>query len=473
MRSIVSLYNGGCNERIAHIYRVVIDISDLDLNSPFPIHYAIRHNLDLSEAVHENLLAINDQDHTGATPLHVACSYRKYDALNFLIQSGANVHATNSDGDTPLHTACYFGPIACVQALLRAGSDVNIRGWCNRTPLMEAVHDARYDETPELVLLLLQEGASAVHTDDAGWSALHHLTGAIMKREACKICFDALIDAGAKIDGTDHLGFAPLNRSIEHRNTATVRVLLEAGARVDLRTASGANILHRAADWGTEGVLEVLINAQITGLDIRSRNVYCDTPLEILRERIYTRMSDLFPGTQKPTQREVDLFEELLRDVRDRAIITENAVIESIKHEIHEGDTEKARKALGDLTESKRQAQIEWEAETFRAIELDIRNGLLDLAIESLDDFMAVSKARLDVSPFDEEENRWEDDDSGESYYSEEGSIVETLSDDEDGQEDEDNHENENDSMDRSGDDDGDSDASEVLNNGVDTFEAT
>lgn len=421
------------------MYHRVIELADLESNSSFPIHDAIRgNNPDLVKVVRNNRSTINDQDLTGETPLHLACRYNNNDAFNLLLQEGADIHVKHANGKPTLHFVCLLGDVPCAKALLRAGCDVNERAPDNRTALMEAVGGRQGSARLAMVRLLLQEGATASCVNKVGQSVLHKLDYD-EDPEASQECFEALMEAGARslIDCADHDGITPLFDSLLYENSVMTSLLIKAGARMDLQDSDGFNILHFAADYSTKQTLKILLGAQITGVDPRTLDKRSRTPLDRFRSHIHADSSDLLLGLRKPIESEIDLFEELLRDVRDRAIMAENAAIESVKYEIREGNTEKARKLLGNLVEAKRQAQIEWEVETFRAIELDIRNGSLDLAIESLDAFMEVSRARMDISPFEEEEDLWlSDDDSCGSYYTWEGSVVEILSDDENYQED-------------------------------------
>ena len=92
----------------------------------------------------------------------------------------------------------------------------------------------------------------------------------------------------------------------------------------------------------------------------------------------------------------------LLRDIRDRAIKTELNNLHDIITMINEGKTSKAQEAIGYLAQGKKRLGIECEAETFRIIGLQIRQSMCEPAIESLEEFMEVSQARVHISPFDE-----------------------------------------------------------------------
>jgi ankyrin repeat protein len=48
-------------------------------------------------------LKIDEQDYSGNTPLHFACSYGSEISTFWLLGFGQNPNVQNTDGDTPLH----------------------------------------------------------------------------------------------------------------------------------------------------------------------------------------------------------------------------------------------------------------------------------------------------------------------------------------------------------------------------------
>uniref|UniRef100_A0A8C9EW08 Uncharacterized protein n=1 Tax=Pavo cristatus TaxID=9049 RepID=A0A8C9EW08_PAVCR len=67
------------------------------------------------------------------------------DVVEYLLQSGANVHARDDGGLIPLHNACSFGHAEVVNLLLRHGADPNARDNWNYTPLHEAAIKGKTD----------------------------------------------------------------------------------------------------------------------------------------------------------------------------------------------------------------------------------------------------------------------------------------------------------------------------------------
>jgi len=73
----------------------------------------------------KRLKLVNKKAPDGNTPLHYAVYYVKGDlleAVQFLVEHGAKIDATDKDGDTPLHYACKYGKKQVAQYLLDKGS---------------------------------------------------------------------------------------------------------------------------------------------------------------------------------------------------------------------------------------------------------------------------------------------------------------------------------------------------------------
>ena len=79
---------------------------------------------------------VNQKDHFGRSPLHVAAAVDYADMVEFLLQHGADINIiTNEEGQTPIHFAAKNDAINSLQMLLAYGADIDSRDSKNRTPL--------------------------------------------------------------------------------------------------------------------------------------------------------------------------------------------------------------------------------------------------------------------------------------------------------------------------------------------------
>ncbi|KAG9965140.1 hypothetical protein KCU61_g2031, partial [Aureobasidium melanogenum] len=91
------------------------------------------------------------------TPLHIATRAGKLEAVNWLLDHGAQLHIRDMFGWTPLHLAAGKGWDEIATILLDRGADVNALDLCERTPLILAT--AQYSN-PKVAFVLVQRGAT-------------------------------------------------------------------------------------------------------------------------------------------------------------------------------------------------------------------------------------------------------------------------------------------------------------------------
>jgi ankyrin repeat protein len=106
----------------------------------------------------------------GWTALHLAAFFGHVEAVRMLIDAGSDVGAVsrNDQGNTALHASLPGAHLQIAEMLLAAGSDVNARQAHSFTPL----HEAALIGDPAIARLLLDHGADAGATTDAGKTAL-------------------------------------------------------------------------------------------------------------------------------------------------------------------------------------------------------------------------------------------------------------------------------------------------------------
>lgn len=181
--------------------------------------------------------------------------------------------STNQPGTNLLRFAVLRTNVAAVNLLLAAGADPNLAWPFSQTPFSET----------------------------NAFSSLH----AAVALEQVELA-QALIEAGARVNGFDGSGMAPLHLAAWRGQTAMITLLLRHGADPNARLtwspaalqrpsayrAIGNTPLHTAAQYGQTNSIVLLVKA---GADLERTNNFGLTPLANLR-------SPDFPGPGRPPQ---------------------------------------------------------------------------------------------------------------------------------------------------------------------------
>jgi len=105
----------------------------------------------ISRCLDQNI-PIDFRFNNGSTPLIVAAEEGRYDVVEFLIESGANLNARNDLNYTALHHAAFHGHKSIVELLLKNGADANIRDSTGSTPLLLSISKGHRHVAVELIM---------------------------------------------------------------------------------------------------------------------------------------------------------------------------------------------------------------------------------------------------------------------------------------------------------------------------------
>ena len=115
--------------------------------------------------IHQDASLLENEDDDGETTLHKAIATDKVDMVQFLLDRGANVHATTTRGTTTLMSACKTHSLRMVRLLLAAGVDVHARDGRQRTALHQAAVSRRSKAAREL---MVEHHADLLAVDENG-----------------------------------------------------------------------------------------------------------------------------------------------------------------------------------------------------------------------------------------------------------------------------------------------------------------
>ena len=145
----------------------------------------------------------------------------------FLIQEGADVNAKDFIQDTPFLYAAAEGRIEILKLVLVADPDVNDVNRYRGTALIPAAHHGHV----EAVKLLLNTRINKDHVNNLGWTALLEAVilgdGGPTHTEIVRL----LVEAGADVELADRDGVTPLEHARRNGYDAIARLLEGAGAR--------------------------------------------------------------------------------------------------------------------------------------------------------------------------------------------------------------------------------------------------
>ena len=156
---------------------------------------------------------VNAAGSLGYTALHCAALNLNgtSDAIDALVEAGANIEALTIYDATPLHLAASDLKPVAVSALLRRGADVNAQGDVGDTPLHCAVATSEtLQEAAEVVDLLLRAGADVNAQDDTGGTPSHNVASKAGTQGAAEVV-DLLLRSGADETITDEDCYDAMN----------------------------------------------------------------------------------------------------------------------------------------------------------------------------------------------------------------------------------------------------------------------
>lgn len=160
------------------------------------------------------------------TPLSAAVMNRHEEAIELLLQRGAQTYVSAFAGATPLMNAVKMNQFRVVELLLESGADIDESGANGQTPLCSAVIFNNY----EMIRLLLRRGANVNRACSYGDSSTPW-SPADKERKLSVI--QLFLDHGIHVETINTEGMTPLGFAIRACHWSSVLALLGAGASVD------------------------------------------------------------------------------------------------------------------------------------------------------------------------------------------------------------------------------------------------
>ena len=186
--------------------------------------------------------------------LLLAARNGRADTVAQLLEQGADVHSHDARNVTPLIAAAYGNHIEVAELLIAAGADVNVKDVTQQSAYLIPTADGYL----ELLQLTLANGAD-VHSLDS-----YNGTGLIRAADRGHVeIIEELLKTDIDVDHVNRLGWTALLEAIilgdgGERHTEVVRLLVEAGATIDLADSNGTTPLEHARQRGFDEIVTIL-----------------------------------------------------------------------------------------------------------------------------------------------------------------------------------------------------------------------
>jgi ankyrin repeat protein len=285
---------------------ILLPISAAGASDPLLADAAGRGDLTVVRTLIDGGADVNAAGVDGATALHWAVHADRLDMADMLLQAGANAAAGDRYGVTPLYLACVNGNAAMVRRLIEAGADPNAVDPVGETALMTAARTgvagalavlidrgARVDtRDPEFAQTALMIAVREDHPAVVGLLIRHGAAVDAMTRTGpppafappCKgtgcgsegvgINRGGLPDRGRR--GEARGGMTPLLYAARDGRPEAARMLVEAGADIELSEANGIRPLLMAVLNNHLDVARYLLEQ---GADVNADDFWGRAPL--------------------------------------------------------------------------------------------------------------------------------------------------------------------------------------------------
>lgn len=223
-------------------------IKERDDNGWLPLHAASRygHADTLVLLLEKEPGTVNEHIEGGfnSTALHIASEEGNIACIDVLLSYGADINERTIEGFTPLHRAADQGRTDAVNRLLNVGANaLNCKNTAEVVPLHRACLHAHIYAAKAL---LLKAPEALESKSVGGWTSLHFAAFSDSEN-----CLKLLLNHGADIKALTVEGETPLRLAIKHGKSKAVDFLLEQSAdevSQPARDERGRTLLHAAVE---------------------------------------------------------------------------------------------------------------------------------------------------------------------------------------------------------------------------------
>jgi ankyrin repeat domain-containing protein 50 len=188
--------------------------------------------------------------------------------VKLLLQSGADINASDENHGNALQAAAEKGHEHVVQLLIESGAEINLQGGEYGTALQAAA----FHGYESIVQLLLDNGAN-VHLQGGCWG--NALQGAIQGGNRAVI--ETILDKGPDVNAEGGFYGTPLQAAAQEGDLAVFKLLLDKGASVNVDAGLHGNPLQAACERGRLACAKMLVKR---GADVNARGGFHGNALQ-------------------------------------------------------------------------------------------------------------------------------------------------------------------------------------------------
>ncbi|XP_048092836.1 LOW QUALITY PROTEIN: rabankyrin-5 [Alosa alosa] len=253
---------GGCQQTLLH--------RAIDENNEVTACFLIRSGCDVNSPRQPGPNGEGDEEaRDGQSPLHLAGCWGQEEAVQCLLEFGANVNAQDAEGRAPIHVAISNQHAVIIQLLIsHPDIRLNLRDRQGMTPFACAM---THKNNKAAEAILKREPGAAEQVDNKGRNFLHV---AVQGSDIESVLFLISVQANVNSRVQDAAKLTPLHLAVQAGSEIIVRNLLLAGAKVNELTKHRQTALHLAAQQDLATICSVLLEngVDFTAVDENGNN---------------------------------------------------------------------------------------------------------------------------------------------------------------------------------------------------------
>ena len=220
-------------------------------------------NVQMMERLLSEGVELEVVDNSGLSALFYSVTGKNPGALLFLIKSGADAGRTDNKGRTPLHLLTQNGQRSFVSLLVEAGTDPSgQQSSTGETPLHIASGSGAWELAAEyLTYNSVMQQINQLSTQLG--APLFYALNTKLSSQAGVNTMSILLDAGADPNLTSVQDILPIVHAVEKLDAPRVELLVNEGAKLNIRLAERKTLLHLAAARDMSELVSVLLGAGI------------------------------------------------------------------------------------------------------------------------------------------------------------------------------------------------------------------